>query len=224
MITQIYGLTHEEDVSALVGSGVDHFGFAVDVPPADITPQEARSLIDLLGEGEKSTALTTDTDVASIVETARAVVPDVLHICSETNAVTPSEIREIRNDLESDIEIEKSIEVTEDDPVAAAVKYDDVSDYLLLDSGSKNDIPGVGVTGETHDWSISRRIVEAVETPVILAGGLSPENVESAIDTVQPAGVDSFTQTSETLRRKDVSRVQDFVSRATRAGSKLKRS
>jgi len=77
-------------------------------------------------------------------------------------------------------------------------------------------VPGVGATGETHDWSISRRIVERVDVPVILAGGLGPDNVAEAIRTVEPAGVDSYTETSRTERRKDIARSRAFV-RAARS-------
>jgi phosphoribosylanthranilate isomerase len=48
----------------------------------------------------------------------------------------------------------------------------------------------LGGTGRIHDWTLSRKIVETVPVPVILAGGLNAENVAEAIDTVQPFGVD----------------------------------
>src|SRR4051794_16628385 len=65
--------------------------------------------------------------------------------------------------------------------------------------------------GVTHDWSISRTIVETVRTPVILAGGLGPDNVEEAIRSVQPAGVDSKTKTDrEGTHSKDLAKVEAF--------------
>jgi phosphoribosylanthranilate isomerase len=64
-------------------------------------------------------------------------------------------------------------------------------DALLLDSGNQSlKIKELGGTGRTHDWSISRRIVEAVSLPVYLAGGLNAENVAEAIQAVRPFGVD----------------------------------
>ena len=63
----------------------------------------------------------------------------------------------------------------------------------------------------THDWTISRRIVEAVHIPVILAGGLGPDNVAEAIRTVRPAGVDSKTKTDrDGSNAKDLDRVRRF--------------
>jgi phosphoribosylanthranilate isomerase len=63
---------------------------------------------------------------------------------------------------------------------------------LLLDSGKPSaKTPELGGTGRTHDWDVSRRVVEAVgPVPVFLAGGLRPENVRAAIEAVRPFGVD----------------------------------
>jgi phosphoribosylanthranilate isomerase len=73
-------------------------------------------------------------------------------------------------------------------------------------------------SGQTHDWTISRRIVEESAIPVILAGGLSPDNVAEAIRAVRPWGVDSLTHTNQPLPgggfRKDRERVRRFVAAA----------
>jgi phosphoribosylanthranilate isomerase len=83
-------------------------------------------------------------------------------------------------------------------------------DLLLLDSYRPLD-RHIGALGTTHDWSISRRIVELVRVPVILAGGLGPENVADAIRRVRPAGVDSKTKTDrEGSHAKDLDRVRRF--------------
>jgi phosphoribosylanthranilate isomerase len=87
----------------------------------------------------------------------------------------------------------------------------------MLDSGAKG--PAfVGASGETHDWSVSRTVVERSRVSVILAGGLSADNVADAIATVRPWGVDSFTHTDFPGQRgkKDPARVQAFVAAALR--------
>lgn len=65
-------------------------------------------------------------------------------------------------------------------------------DGLLLDSGRPSaKTPELGGTGRTHDWAVSRRLVDAVApVPVLLAGGLRAENVREAIEAVRPFGVD----------------------------------
>ncbi len=75
----------------------------------------------------------------------------------------------------------------------------------------------------THDWSISRKIVESVSIPVILAGGLSADNVAEAIEAVRPWGVDSYTHTNHPGDRmnKDLTQVRAFVSNARNAAARL---
>jgi phosphoribosylanthranilate isomerase len=74
-----------------------------------------------------------------------------------------------------------------------------------------------GATGKTHDWSLSRELVKRSARPVILAGGLTPDNVRAAILTVGPAGVDAHTGVEGPDGRKDAVRVRRFVAEA-RAG------
>ena len=98
--------------------------------------------------------------------------------------------------------------------IAIACDYDKIVDFLLLDSHQPSDRQ-IGALGVTHDWTISRRIVQLVRTPVILAGGLGPENVAEAILAVRPAGVDSKTKTDQTgSHRKDLDRVRRFYETA----------
>jgi len=71
-----------------------------------------------------------------------------------------------------------------------------------------------GATGKTHQWRVSRRLVELADRPVILAGGLTPENVKRAILEVRPAGVDSHTGVEDTSGRKSREKVEKFLSEA----------
>jgi len=111
----------------------------------------------------------------------------------------------------------RAIAVRAGETLTEADAHQECADYLMLDSGAKN-LPSLGATGETHDWSVSRTIVERSRVPVILAGGLSAENVEDAIATVRPFGVDSFTHTDVPGNRgkKDPARVRAFVAAALR--------
>jgi len=72
-----------------------------------------------------------------------------------------------------------------------AQRMESFVDAVLLDSGNPGAaVRELGGTGRTHDWDVSRRIVEALTCPVWLAGGLNPANVASAIQNVHPYGVD----------------------------------
>jgi phosphoribosylanthranilate isomerase len=72
----------------------------------------------------------------------------------------------------------------------------------------------VGGTGLTHDWEISAQIVKHVSTPVILAGGLTPENVRGAIGQVQPWAVDVNSGVRNSDGSKDPHRIRAFIREA----------
>jgi phosphoribosylanthranilate isomerase len=162
------------------------------------------------------------TEVDEILRMADAVGPDIVHISTDPDAVGLAAMGELRKRLPPQIKIMKAIPVVGEEALELALNYASVSDYLLLDT-KVHGLPGVGATGRTHDWNISRRIVEAVEIPVILAGGLAPENVAEAIRLVAPAGVDSNTATNlpNSPVEKDLQRVRRFVEGARLAGQEL---
>ncbi len=84
-------------------------------------------------------------------------------------------------------------------------------DALLLDSGDPRlAVKQLGGTGRTHDWSISRRIREAVKVPVFLAGGLRSDNVREAIQVVRPFGID-LCSSIRTDGKLDESKLARFV-------------
>ena len=82
--------------------------------------------------------------------------------------------------------------------------YQEVPWRILLDTPT----PAWGGSGVTHDWSIAR--AAAQETPVLLAGGLMPENVVDAIQQVHPWGVD-VSSGVETDGRKNVGKIRAFI-------------
>ena len=92
------------------------------------------------------------------------------------------------------VEIFQAVHVLDDTAIEQAISLAPHVDGLILDTGSPHsEVPVLGGTGKTHDWSISRRIVEKADCPVFLAGGLKPGNVGEAIRTVQPYGIDLCT-------------------------------
>lgn len=218
MIVQIYSLTRPEDVRALVDIGVDHLGFAVGDQgvPAEISVDRARDLFSLVPERHRTVALSVEPSSDDVAEMARTIEPDIVHVCSDTNSIAPGEQRRLRERLPPGTALMKAIEVGTGTALADARRFEPVSDYLILDTAT-GDVPGVGASGESHDWSVSREVVAAVDAPVVLAGGLGPDNVAEAVRTVRPAGVDSYTRTSASERRKDVDRVRAFADAARRA-------
>lgn len=106
------------------------------------------------------------------------------------DAVDPAHYAVLRERLPG-TKIVQVIHVTGEASVDAAAAVAPQVDALLLDSGAPTaEVKELGGTGRTHDWSLSRRIVDAVDTPVFLAGGLDASNVADAIRQVRPFGVD----------------------------------
>jgi phosphoribosylanthranilate isomerase len=110
-----------------------------------------------------------------------------------------------------DLEVMRTIPVRDESDIDVAKCYEGVADFLLLDTWRSGD-PEIGACGLVHDWEISRRIVMEVNIPVILAGGIGPENAADAIRLVRPAGVDSKTKTDlPDVSAKDLQRVRALV-------------
>ncbi|MGQ7311728.1 phosphoribosylanthranilate isomerase [Microbacterium arabinogalactanolyticum] len=220
MIVQIYTAQSADEAVALAERGVDHVGLTPTTVglPGQISEAVAAEAVAALRGRARSVALSVETELAEIARMAAAVRPDILHLCGEIGAVTPDDVRELRGMLPAGMEIMQAIAVGAEDDIAMAREYAQVADYLILDSYT-TDVQGVGAAGVTHDWSRSAEIVASVDIPVILAGGLSAENVAESIAAVRPWGVDSLTLTNRPLGdgrfEKDLDAVAAFVAGAT---------
>lgn len=218
MIVQLYTMQSPEEALACVDAGADHVGITPPQGlPGELPSLDAmREIVDAVGDRARVVALTVSMDPAFIEAMVRHVRPAILHLCPLATEVTPAQVRALRVGLPG-IPIMQAVSVTGPESVTEAQAYAEVADYLILDTQAP-DIPGVGASGATHDWSVSRRIVEAVRVPVILAGGLSPENVAEAIRVVRPWGVDSLTHTNRAIEgggfAKDIERVAAFAAAA----------
>ncbi len=220
MIVQIYAFTRLDQALDAAASGVDHIGFVAgdyDLVHGELTFEQARGLASELPEGIISVALTMATEVEEILRMAAAVRPDIVHISTEPEDVDFNAMRALQRQFRSHVRLMKAVPVESEESIAIALRYAEVCDLLLLDTKVAG-FPGVGATGETHDWRVSRQIVEASPVPVILAGGLTPENVGQAIHEVNPWGVDSNTGTNlpGDPVRKDMARVRRFAEAARR--------
>ena len=218
MIVQLYTMQSAEEALACVEAGADHLGLT---PPQGLpgelpSLQAMRDIVVAVGDRARCIALTVDMDPAAVVAMAEFVRPAVIHLCPLQDRTSPGQVAALRARLPG-LPIMQAVSVTGPESVRVAQAFAEVADLLILDTQAA-DIPGVGASGATHDWSVSRAIVASVRVPVILAGGLSPENVADAIRTVRPWGVDSLTHTNRVLPdgtlRKDLDRVAAFVAAA----------
>jgi len=218
MKVQIYTIQTPDEALAVARLGVDHIGVTPSDCglPGEIDTATARAIFEALPAGVTKVALSVDSDLDTIEGMVRAVRPDILHLCGLRGVVPPDAVRKLRERLPG-VAIMQAISVAGPEALDDARSYHRVADYLLLDTQAP-DIGGIGASGVTHDWNLSRAIVAESPLPVILAGGLSPENVADAIRAVRPWGVDSLTHTNRSLPgggfRKDLDRVRAFVAAA----------
>ena len=131
--------------------------------------------------------LTSKTDLAEIIAQQRRCRTNTIQLCDRLKRGTH---RDLRAALPG-VSIVQVIHVNGEEAIAEALEVAPEVDAILLDSGNQNlPVKQLGGTGRTHDWSLSRRIREAVEVPVFLAGGLNPANAAEAFRQVRPFGLD----------------------------------
>jgi len=206
---KICGLTREEDLAVAVAAGADAVGFIVGVPssPRNLTLERAEMLLSQVPIFVDSVVVMAPKSIKQLVEVCEGLKPTAIQIHGKEQ-LDSSEIREKIKDTR----LIKTVYVTEDALNETAIEDSKMFDALLLDSFSKGQYGG---TGKVHDWTLSRQIKEAVApVPVILAGGLKPENVKEAILTVQPYAVDVASGVELSPGVKDHEKVRAFVENA----------
>lgn len=215
---QIYTMQSVEEALGVASLGVDHLGITPSSIglPGEIDYEIAREIVEGVGKTAVCVALTVQSNPDAIVKMVQAVQPDILHLCPLENTFLPDDVLKLRDRL-PDLPIMQAISVAGPEALEVALSYQQVADYLILDTQAA-DIAGIGASGMTHDWNISRSIVQELKIPAILAGGLSPDNVGEAIKFVQPWAVDSLTYTNQYLPeggfQKDIDKVRKFVEAA----------
>lgn len=224
MKIQFYSLTSVENAVETVEAGADLIGVVVKggIPvPEEVSVDQARAIFHAIEGRALGIALSLSADVDTICNMVEEVRPHAVHLAARE--LSTDDLIEVRSRIDKDIRIMAAIPMTGPEALEVARERAVHSDYLLLDSIADSETGITGVTGQTHDWSISRQVVEAVSIPVILAGGLSPENVADAIEAVRPWGVDSYTRTNAPGDRmnKNLPLVNAFINNAQSAAERL---
>ena len=216
-LIQVAGVIDAPEADMLIREGVKFLGFPLrlTVNKEDLTEAEAAALVRSFPPG-----------VRGVLITYLDKADDVLDFCRDLGVrtvqlhgtIATSELAEIKR-RDPSLEVFKSLVIragNEDDLRRLVAETSPYVDAYITDTF--NPATGQeGATGLTHDWSISRRLVELSPRPVILAGGLHPGNVADAIRAVRPAGVDSHTGLESPDGRKDPDKVRRFVQNARAA-------
>ncbi|AQL43719.1 N-(5'-phosphoribosyl)anthranilate isomerase [Halorientalis sp. IM1011] len=201
---KICGITRESDLDAVVAAGADAVGVTAAVTvdtPREVSVEQAADFAAAVPPFVTSVLVTMPDTVARAVQLVERVEPDAVQLHGNLG---PDEIAAVGDRVP--VKTIAAVDVT--DP--AVGDYADAADALLVDSVDEQ---GGGGTGETHDWERTAELVAELNAPVILAGGLTPENVAEAVDTVEPFAVDVASGVERQGGVKDHDAVRRFVER-----------
>ncbi len=208
MKIKICGIKTEHDLAAAINSGADAVGFITDVPvdsPRKITLAEASRLISKVPLFMTTVLVIMPENAHQAVRMIQAARPVAVQI---HNALPLSELVKIK---ETGVKLIKTIQVCRDSKADMLIKqikqFSGVADAILLDTALDGKTGGTGVP---HNWEVSSKVVLNAGIPVILAGGLKPENVGDAVKCVRPYAVDTASGV-ETDGKKDQKKVMDFI-------------
>jgi phosphoribosylanthranilate isomerase len=206
---KICGITRKEDLAVAVDSGADAVGFLVGVPssPRNLRLERAKALIAQAPIFVDTVVVTAPQNTEELAEVCEKLKPSAVQIHGKKQF----DASEIRKKV-TGIRLIKTVYVTVDSLTEEKLDNLKAFDAILLDSFIKGQYGG---TGKTHDWTLSRQIREAIApTPVVLAGGLNPENVKEAILSVQPYAVDVASGVELRPAAKDHGKVRAFIENA----------
>ncbi|MFD1634198.1 phosphoribosylanthranilate isomerase [Haloplanus ruber] len=204
--TKICGVTNEADLRAVSEAGAAAVGFITEVSvdtPREVAPDRAADLVAAAPPFLSTVLVSMPETPARAVELAGAVAPDAIQLHGEFDA---ADVRYVRREARADVIM--TVDAAETD---RAREYDGVADAVLVDSTTES---GAGGTGETHDWDAAADLVDDLSTPLVLAGGLTPENVAEAARTVGPYAVDVSSGVERRGGEKNHEAVKAFVRNA----------
>lgn len=205
---KVCGHTRAADVAESVDAGVDAIGVIVDVPvdtPREVDAATARALLASVPPFVSGVLVTMPETPAEATDLVDRVEPDVLQVHAGLDI---DGLREVARTIDIPLIVGTDVHGSEIEAVA------EIADSVLLDS---RDESGAGGTGRIHDWTRASELVSRLDAPVVLAGGLTPENVADGIRQVGPYAVDVASGVETSGGVKDPRAVERFVTAVDRA-------
>lgn len=182
-------ISSTEEAEIAVKHGASAIGLVSEMPsgPGVISEELIYKIANTVPENILTFLLTSKQSVTEIVEQHKRCGTNTIQIVDRLIEGSYNELKECL----PGINIVQVIHVNGEESIDEAVEISKWVDYILLDSGNqKLKIKELGGTGRTHDWTISKKIVDSVNIPVFLAGGINSRNIKEAVDFVNPYGID----------------------------------
>ena len=252
IIVQIYEVQTPLEAEALIELDVDHIGSVIVSQDHWKLPQLKETIKTIRSAAAKSSLIPLYNHPESVLRTLDYYQPDIVHFCealSDRDNLWDFCDRLIHLQASvrkhfPEIKIMRSIPIAQTQAdgkiptIELAQRFEPASDFFLTDtllmnsSGADIDrqpVQGfVGITGEICNWETAHKLVGDANIPVILAGGISPQNVMEGTRQVRPAGVDSCTRTNakgktgKPIRfKKDLVKVKQLVEQVRAAEKSL---
>ncbi|MDV6011865.1 phosphoribosylanthranilate isomerase [Haloechinothrix sp. LS1_15] len=222
-LIQVAGVIDGAEAQLLCEEGVDWLGLPLRLPSGDedLGEAEAAAVVDQLRPPHEGVLITYVTDAAQIASFCAELGVRTVQLHGD---VPLDELRALKA-MDRRLRVIKSLVVRGDD-LDELLKFARESaawvDMFITDTFDPA-TGATGATGLTHDWSISAELVRRAPKPLMMAGGLTPDNVAEAIRVARPAAVDAHTGLEDTDGRKDRAKVRSFVMRARHAFAELDR-
>ena len=178
-----------EEASLAINAGATALGLVGHMPsgPGIISDNLIAEIAGSIPKHIDTFLLTSETDIDQIIQHHSKVNTTTIQIVDE---LTNGTHVQLKGALPS-VKIVQVLHILDETSIEKAIRISKNVDAILLDSGNPNlNTKELGGTGRTHNWEISKTIVEKVEIPVFLAGGLNPENAAKALNEVNPYGLD----------------------------------
>jgi phosphoribosylanthranilate isomerase len=216
-IVQIAGVADRAEAMMLVEEGVHQIGFpfGLTVHKEDMSAEDAAKVINMLMPPASAVLITYLNMAEKIIDLCKKIGTRKVQL---HGGISLPEIARLKS-LAPDLTIIKSL-IVEDNNLteleSSVAAFGPHCDAFMTDTYDPA-TGACGATGKTHNWDISRRLVDISPKPVMLAGGLNPENVRKAVAHVRPAGVDAHTGVEGPDGRKDAALVRAFVREALAA-------
>ncbi len=213
-IIQVAGVIDAEEAGMLLNLGADYLGFPLrlTVNKEDLSESDAKEVIRTTKIQDKAVLITYLDSAAEIIKLSDFLNVKIVQLHGK---ISEEELVKTKY-LRPDIEIIKSLVVAQNNFSELERIVKNFSNWVsAFITDTFDPATGAeGATGKTHDWNVSRKLVELSDKPVIIAGGLNPRNVKEAIVKIKPAGVDVHTGVENKDGRKSFELVKKFIEEA----------
>ncbi len=215
---KICGINDLGAMEAALDAGADFVGLVFFPPsPRAISLPDAAKLAAKARGRAKVVALTVDADDALVEGIFREVSPDFLQLHGRESIERVASLKE-----RFKRPMMKALPIASEQDLKAAETYAAVSDWILFDAQPPKDATRPGGHGKSFDWNLLAAMKRI--KPIMLSGGLDPDNVTAAIHTVRPDAVDVSSGVESAPGMKDVAKIKKFIANARAAARQLEKA